>query len=197
MSRIFSSVGISLAALALSGCSGGARITVTSRGAMPSGGTYAIAEGAPAEIDESIAEALTRRGLTRSETPSYIIQIGYAERSAGIGLLVPHDPDSQWLRQPSPHHKKRAISTLDVSIAEASNGRERYRASATGRPPSKGSAWASLLRSILDAPLHRAAGTRSCLNRKGQGDGEGGPSANRAVAPYRATVPRHHCLNEG
>lgn len=145
-----------LAALAVAGCSSGPEIAVTSSGTVPTSGTYAIVESAPRELDRAISDLLARRGLKQSESPHYLIQVGYAERPAGTGLLAPHDAGQEWLRQPDPYNKKRLVGTLGVSVADATDGRHLYRASASGRAQAKRGEWAHLLQAILSAPASDA-----------------------------------------
>lgn len=123
---------------------------------MPVSGSYAVVENEPGELSRSISDILAEHGLTESEPPHYIVQVIYAERPAGIGLLVPRDADPRWLRQPDFHHKKRSIATLGISVAEVADGREIYSASASGRPPSEGDAWVPLLHALFPAPARNA-----------------------------------------
>jgi hypothetical protein len=145
-----------LAPLVLAGCSSGPEIAVVSGGAVPANGTYAIVENAQGDVGRSVSEILARHGLTRSEAPDYIVQVSQAERPAGTGLLVPDDADAQWLRQPDLHHTKRSVATLGISIASAADGRELYRASASGRSRSKEDVWAPLLQAVLPPPVRAA-----------------------------------------
>lgn len=149
MNIILEKVAAGLAALAMTGCSSGPEIAVTSSGAIPASGTYAIVESAPGDVGRAVSEVLARRGLTQSESPRYIVQVGYAERPAGTGLLVPQDVDRAWLRQPNPYSRKRLVQTLGISIADAMDGREVYRAEASGRTRTKTGVGAPLLQVIF------------------------------------------------
>lgn len=143
-------------ALVLAGCSSGPEIAVTSSGTMPTGGAYAIVEGMPGDVGRSVSDVLAGRGLTQSVSPDYIVQVSYAERPAGTGLLVPGDADTQWLRPPDFHRNKRPIATLGISLSDAIHGHEIYRASASGDPQSKDDAWVPLLKAIFPAPAQVA-----------------------------------------
>jgi hypothetical protein len=141
-----------LAALVLAGCSSGPGVSVRSGGTIPANGAYALVDGAPGDVSRLVSDILAQRGLTVSKSPDYVVQVSYAMRPAGTGVLVPGDEDLRWLRQPDFHSEKRPIATLGISIAEVAGGRELYGASASGRPPSKGSGWVPLLQAILPAP---------------------------------------------
>ncbi|GGC13731.1 hypothetical protein GCM10011494_35740 [Novosphingobium endophyticum] len=152
MRMIYSGAAIAaLVAPVLAGCSSGPQIDVVSSGTVPANGTYAIVEGAQGNVGRSVSEILAQHGLTRSETPDYIVQVSHAERPAGTGLLVPDDADAQWLRRPDFHHRTRPVATLGISIAAVADGRELYRASASGRSRPKGDIWAPLVQAILPA----------------------------------------------
>jgi len=152
MHRNYNSVAIGFALLALGGCSRAPQITVSSSGTMPTSGTYIVIEGAPVEISPSVPNLLAQHGLTQSKTPSYIVQVSYAERPAGTGLLAPRGPGSQWLRRPDLHHKRRPIITLGISIADVADGRELYHASASGRLQADPGSRASFIQAIFPVP---------------------------------------------
>lgn len=158
MRLIYSKVAAGLVIFALTGCSSGPQITVTSSGTMPTSGAYAVVEGAPEDIARSVSDLLTKQGLTKSGSPDTIVQISYAERPAGTGLLIPQGSDPQWLRRPDLYHRKLPVMTLGISIAETADGRQLYHASASGRSHSGKDAWMSLLRALFpSAPTKGAA----------------------------------------
>lgn len=157
MRIIYSRMLTGLIVFALAGCSSGPQVAVMSSGTMPGSGTYSIVEKTPGEVGRSIADVLARHGLIRSGNPDYIVQISYAERPAGTGLLVPHDAASQWLRRPDLYHKKRQVVTLGVSITDIADGSELYQASASRSPRSGEDTWTPLLRVLFPAVRMRDA----------------------------------------
>ena len=110
-----------------------------------------MVEGAPGEVNRSISDVLTNHGLTVARTPDYIVQVSYAERPAGIGLIVPRDTDARWLRRPDLYRKKQRLMTLGISISAAADGRELYRASASGSLHSGRGARTHLLQALFPA----------------------------------------------
>jgi hypothetical protein len=147
-----------LAALVLAGCSSGPGVSVRSSGTIPANGAYALVDGAPGDVSRLVSDVLAQRGLTVSKSPDYpdyVVQVSFAMRPAGTGLLVREDKDPQWLRRPDSYDRKRLIATLGISITEVAGGRELYRASASGRPPSKGRNWTPLLQAILRSPQQK------------------------------------------
>lgn len=137
----------------LSGCSSGPKITLDSSGTIPPGGTYSLIEGIPGNIGQSVSDSLTRRGLIASESPDYIVQVSYAERPAGIGVLIPDNGHRRWLQPPDFHRKKRPVATLGINIVDVADGQEIYHASASGPLSSKGDERATLLQAIFPDPV--------------------------------------------
>jgi hypothetical protein len=148
----------SVLALVLAGCSSGPEISVRSSGAVPANGTFALVDGAPGNVSRSVSDVLAQRGLTVPKSPhypDYVVQVSFAMRPAGTGLLIQEDKDLQWLRHPDLYDRKRSIATLGISITEVAGGRELYRASASGWRPSNGRNWAPLLQAILRPPQQK------------------------------------------
>lgn len=158
MSLIYIRVVVGLVVFTLTGCSSVSQIVVTSSGTIPTRGAYTVVEELSGDISRSVSDVLAKQGLTKSESPSYVVQLSYAERPAGTGLLVPRGADPQWLGRPDFYHRKRPVVTLGISIAEIANGRELYHASASGRPHSKKDAWLPLFRALFPAAPTRDAG---------------------------------------
>lgn len=157
MSLISIRAAVGLVVFTLTGCSSSSQIAVTSSGAIPTRGAYTVVEGVSGDISRSVADVLARQGLTKSESPNYVVQLSYAERPAGTGLLVPLGSDPQWLGRPDFYNRKRPVVTLGISIAEVANGRELYHASASGPPHSKKDAWLPLLRALFPTAPTRGA----------------------------------------
>lgn len=121
-----------LAIAGLAGCATHEPV-LSSRGALPQGGTYRIAgQEAPARVRDLVSTRLSQLGFARSDRPDYLVQIGASERPAAVGTLVP-DPDEQkWLRSPS-LGSKGVVRGITVSLTERENGREIYRATAQAK----------------------------------------------------------------
>lgn len=145
-----------LAIAGLAGCATHEPV-LSSRGALPQGGTYRIAgQEAPARVRDLVSTRLSQLGFARSDTPDYLVQIGASERPAAVGTLVP-DPDrQQWLRSPS-LGSSGVVRGITVSLTEREDGQEIYRATAQARA-GKGDAPEPLepLVALILAPRDRA-----------------------------------------
>jgi hypothetical protein len=123
---------IAALALALAGCAG-PRLQVTSRGAMPPGGTYRFTQDDQSQAAQTlVATALATNHFGQASDPDYLVQISSFSRPLLVGVAVPKAGETTWLRPPVSHSRK-SVGGLTIILTSIRDGREVYRASVQRR----------------------------------------------------------------
>jgi len=108
--------------------------TVVSAGSIPTSGSFAYVDpGADDALLDGVGRSLEGLGLSRSDTPDYLVEVTHSARPASVGLLVPGAGDPQWHHAPLRKARRRIVETVVLTLSESRSGREIYRAQAISR----------------------------------------------------------------
>lgn len=130
-----SCLGLITVVMLAGGCAHAPALQVATRGQWPADDkpTYGFGRfdaGEDPTLRARIAACIGNRGMTPSDTPAYLVQVGLSDRPAKADIL----PGDQAATPESKRaQSKRPSQALIVDLTDMANGKEVYRVAVTGQ----------------------------------------------------------------